>query len=143
MKPMILVNLAILVSVHFQTSNVAAQSATPESPPFQRSSQLDSVPVSDSSELSNFAVYQNFPNPFQNSTTFEFVIPSKSLVGLVIFDKHGRKVKALVNYSLNRGRYRVIWDGRDDTNTKVSPGIYYFEIASDGHLGVHRMLMTK
>lgn len=143
MKPMILVSLAILVSVYSRTSSVAAQSATPDSLLFPRSSQLDTVSVNDPNELNNFAVFQNYPNPFQNSTTVEFIIPSKSHVSLAMFDKYGRKVKTLVNYSSNKGRYRVIWDGRDATNTMVSPGIYYFEIASDRHLGVHRMLMTK
>ena len=143
MKPMILVSLAILVSVYSRTSSVAAQSATPDSLLFPRSSQLDTVSVNDPNELNNFAVFQNYPNPFQISTTIEFVLPSKSVVDLVIFDRYGRKVKTLVNYALGRGRYWVVWDRRDETGTKVSPGIYYFQIGSRQHLGAHRMLVVQ
>ncbi len=143
MKTMMQASVVILMLLSFRAAAVSAQNEVLDSLMPQRSSQIDSVPVSDSSELSNFAVHQNFPNPFQISTTIEFVLPSKSVVDLVIFDRYGRKVKTLVNYALGRGRYRVVWDRRDETGTKVSPGIYYFQIGSRQHLGAHRMLVVQ
>src|SRR4029079_17205415 len=73
---------------------------------------------------------QNHPNPFNPTTTFEYGVAASSAGGSSsvrreIFDAQGRLVRRLVNGTQPPGRYRAIWDGRDDRGTAVGSGIYF------------------
>ncbi len=76
-----------------------------------------------------FQLYQNYPNPFNPSTTIGFDVPdSKTKVRLEIYNILGQKVKTLVNDVYTAGRYKVTWDGTNDTGGQVSTGVYIYRI---------------
>ena len=67
---------------------------------------------------------QNFPNPFNPSTTVRYRIPKTAVVHLVIYDILGCEVQHLVREAQPGGDYEVRWNGRDADSREVGSGIY-------------------
>ncbi|MCZ6776871.1 MAG: T9SS type A sorting domain-containing protein, partial [Ignavibacteria bacterium] len=90
-----------------------------------------------------FAVSPNYPNPFNPTTTIVYQLPSASNVQLVVYDILGQKIKTIVNERLERGRYTVTWDGRNDAGLPVSSGIYMFRFEAADFMKIHKMMLLK
>ncbi|TFH64834.1 MAG: T9SS type A sorting domain-containing protein [Candidatus Zixiibacteriota bacterium] len=89
------------------------------------------------------ALDQNYPNPFNPSTEIGFDLPKPSFVSLDIFDVLGRKVLTLINEHLTAGSKRVQWDGRDNTETEVASGVYFYRLQTGDHVEVRKMVLLK
>ncbi len=87
---------------------------------------------------SYFKLYQNYPNPFNPSTTIEFDISQTSFIRLIVYDLNGRELQTLVNEELNAGSYRVSFDGN-----KLSSGLYFYRLFSDGYIHTKKMVLIK
>lgn len=61
----------------------------------------------------DFKLFQNFPNPFNQSTTFTYQLPSPAAVQLSIYNVLGQRVAILLSESQPVGIYRVRWDASD------------------------------
>lgn len=70
-----------------------------------------------------FQLDQNFPNPFNPSTTITFALPSSSPVSLTLFDGTGRQVATLVNKELSAGYHST----RLVAN-RFSSGFYFYRL---------------
>ncbi len=68
---------------------------------------------------------QNFPNPFNPTTTLAFSLSSAAKVRLTIYDVSGGQVRGLLDKAMERGAYRLVWDGRNDAGEMVASGIYF------------------
>ncbi len=90
-----------------------------------------------------FTLEQNFPNPFNPSTTIVYSVPSLSLVSLEIYDALGRLVKTLMNEAKEPGRYSVAWDGRNNVNEKAVSGIYFCRMKAGNYTGLKKMILLK
>ncbi len=91
-------------------------------------------------------IAQNYPNPFNPSTVISFAIPnslSNNLVKLVIFNVKGEEVEILVNEVLPTGNYLVEWNGTDSKNSRVTSGIYFYEIKIANERLVGKMNLIK
>ncbi len=67
-----------------------------------------------------FILHQNFPNPFNPSTTIEFEVPYSSDVELDIFNQSGQSVFVLVHTYLEAGRYAIRFDA-----SSLPSGLYF------------------
>ncbi len=74
------------------------------------------------------ALEQNFPNPFNPSTTIEFVLASRSPVTLTVYDVLGRRVAVLLDGSLPAGMHSVTWDGKSDRGISAPSGAYVYRL---------------
>lgn len=90
-----------------------------------------------------FSLGQNYPNPFNPSTTISFSLPNKASVNLSVFDLLGRRVKTLISAELPAGLHNIIWDGRDETGSNVSSGIYLYKLDSSGANVARRMTLLR
>ncbi len=72
---------------------------------------------------SGFALNQNFPNPFNPSTTISFALPIRSNVALKIYDAVGREVAVLVNEEKPAGQYQVQFNAKNLTS-----GVYFYRL---------------
>jgi len=85
----------------------------------------------------------SYPNPFNASTTISFTLPTTGFTSLIIYNITGQKIRELVAENMTAGIHSVIWDGRDESGTAVSSGIYISRLLS-GELVTHkRMLLMK
>ncbi len=71
---------------------------------------------------------QNYPNPFNPTTTISFTLPGRNHVIVSIFNVEGKLVDVLVDETLDGGPREITWDGRDRKGTRVSSGIYFYQL---------------
>jgi len=93
-----------------------------------------------------YALSQNFPNPFNPSTTIQYDVPkgeSSTPVDVSIYDMRGRLVRRLVNEERTPGRHQIHWDGRDDQGQRVSSGVYLYKIVAGSFLSTKKMIMVR
>jgi len=91
---------------------------------------------------------QNFPNPFNPSTTIQFSLKFESEVRLDIFNQKGQKVTTLMNSTRDMGLHQVVWNGMNPAGKPVVSGIYLAKIyvdSSDGgrYTSVKKMILLK
>lgn len=93
----------------------------------------------------HFELYNNFPNPFNPSTTIRFGLPEASSVSLKIYDAIGREVASLVNENLAAGFHNIQWNART-----MASGVYYYRITANATGGtrqsftnVKKLLLVK
>ncbi len=77
-----------------------------------------------------FALGQNFPNPFNPSTTIHFALPENGDTHLTVYDMMGRRIRTLVSGTMPAGAHEVSWDGTDDAGNSVTTGIYLYKLQS-------------
>jgi len=91
----------------------------------------------------SFALYRNYPNPFNASTVIRFDIPVETHVTIEIFDILGRKVGILTDENKTPGFYEIFWDGCDN-NSKILPsGVYFYTITAGRFHQLHKMALVK
>jgi hypothetical protein len=83
----------------------------------------------------SLALLAGRPNPFSARTSFAFDIPKAGRVALVVYDVSGRTVKHLLDTNLPVGRHAVTWDATDDRGARVTPGVYFYRLKSEGGEG--------
>jgi len=76
----------------------------------------------------NFHLTQNFPNPFNSSTTVVYSIPKATNVELSMYDICGRSIRSLVRGKASAGTYSVRWDGKDNSGKEVGSGVYLYRL---------------
>ena len=91
-----------------------------------------------------FALLQNFPNPFNPETTIGYNLAEGGDVSLRIYNIVGQVVRTLVNERQSAGRYQVRWSGSDDRGVAVSSGIYFYQVSAAGKFqDVKRLMLLK
>jgi hypothetical protein len=90
-----------------------------------------------------FELEQNIPNPFNPATTIGFSIPAAAGVRLEVFNILGRRVRVLLDEIRNAGRYRVEWNGLDESGAPAPTGVYLYRLQSAGHTQVMKMVLLR
>ena len=91
-----------------------------------------------------FALLQNFPNPFNPDTTIGYELAESADVTLQIYNVVGQVVRTLMAAeSQSVGRYQVRWDGMDDRGMPVSSGIYFYQISAGKFQDVRKLMLLK
>jgi subtilisin family serine protease len=89
-----------------------------------------------------YTLAQNFPNPFNPSTTIEFSIPQTSNVTIEIYNIVGERVASLVNKTLAAGYHRT-----DFNASNLPSGTYVYRLKASGQNGTFietkKMLLMK
>ncbi len=78
-----------------------------------------------------FALHQNFPNPFNPETTIQFDLPEVGQVEITVYDMNGRHVRQLLSAPMPARTHRLIWNGRDDNDRPVDSGIYLLVLRAE------------
>ncbi|MDE2699394.1 MAG: T9SS type A sorting domain-containing protein, partial [Gemmatimonadota bacterium] len=91
-----------------------------------------------------FALLQNFPNPFNPDTTIGYELAESADVTLQIYNVVGQVVRTLIAAEPQSvGRYQVRWNGMDDRGTPVSSGIYFYQISAGKFQDVRKLMLLK
>lgn len=90
-----------------------------------------------------FDLRQNYPNPFNPSTNIEFDVPKKAHIKLTVFNVLGQEVNRLVNEDMAPGKKSVTWNGDSQSGAKVSSGMYFYKLETDGYVSTKKMLLVK
>jgi hypothetical protein len=90
-----------------------------------------------------YALYQNFPNPFNPVTEIQFDIPDISTVELVVYNLMGQEVRRLVNGEIQAGYHRIVWNGLNAQGEPVSTGVYIYSLTSPSFHSTKKMVLLK
>lgn len=108
------------------------------------STPVTATPVSISGEIAipkEFALRQNFPNPFNPTTTLSYDLPESSNVKLTVYDVTGRELIALENGDLPAAHYEIQWDGLDASGNPVGAGVYFARIQAGDYAKTIKMVL--
>jgi flagellar hook assembly protein FlgD len=78
--------------------------------------------------VTEYRLSQNFPNPFNPSTTIVYELPIKSSVKVIIYDLLGREIKLFSFAAQSAGHQKIVWDGTDHQGIPMSSGIYVYRL---------------
>lgn len=82
-----------------------------------------------------FGLDQNFPNPFNPSTTIRFALPEQSIVSLKVYNLLGQEVATLTEGELPAAFHSVVWNGTNNRGAQVATGIYFYRFEATGVSG--------
>ncbi|MBK9331694.1 MAG: T9SS type A sorting domain-containing protein [Ignavibacteria bacterium] len=85
-----------------------------------------------------FSLSQNFPNPFNPTTTIHYSLSENSYVILKVYGILGNEITTLINERQNAGNYEVTFDGSD-----LSSGIYFYRLEAESFVETKRMMLLK
>ena len=85
-----------------------------------------------------FKLYENYPNPFNPSTTLRYSIPEGSFTSIKIYNSLGSEVATLVNETKSAGTYEVEFNASD-----LSSGIYYYTLQAGSFSETKKMILMK
>jgi len=86
----------------------------------------------------DYAIYQNFPNPFNPSTTFRFNLPHTVNVVIKIYNVTGQIVDTLVDGEVSKGIHELQWMPKG-----ISSGVYICEMQAGGFRNSIKMIFQK
>jgi hypothetical protein len=95
------------------------------------------------SSVTSFALYPNYPNPFNNQTTIRFDIGESANTIVDIFDVSGRRVRRLVEGELKPGSYNYNWNGQDEHHNDVSSGVYLVTLSSKNYFRAIKLVLSR
>lgn len=89
------------------------------------------------------ALNQNYPNPFNPETTIQFDLATETAVTLRIYDIAGQVVRTLVSGSLPAGSYTELWNGRNESGSRVGSGIYFYVLEAGSYNSMKKMTLLQ
>ena len=91
----------------------------------------------------SFSLLQNFPNPFNPSTSIPLTVRSQQPVHLAVYNSTGQRVRLLADRYFTPGRHVLQWDARDDRGHPVSSGIYLYRLEVEGRVQMRKMTLMR
>ena len=88
-------------------------------------------------------LYQNHPNPFNNSTIITYKLDFPSIVKLIIYNTSGQIVRVLKNERQQEGIYKIEWNGTTTKGQVVSSGVYLYELSTEHGIEKRKMTYIK
>ena len=101
-----------------------------------RSYELKPIPA-------EFALKDNYPNPFNPRTTIQYDLPISGNVRVIIYNVAGQEVKRLVNSAQEAGYHSIVWNGTNLSGGKAAAGIYFYQIQAGEFVRTKKMLLLK
>lgn len=93
--------------------------------------------------IAGYTLFQNFPNPFNPSTTISFELGGRETVQLAIFNSLGQKIRTLASRDFTAGTHQLQWDGRDDAGQLAPAGVYFYRLQAGSFRDSKKMLLVK
>ncbi len=95
------------------------------------------------SSTATITMDQNFPNPFNPSTTISYSLEKADQVRLAVYDITGREVALLVDQYQSAGRHSVQWNVLQGGKIAHASGLYFAHLTAGGNVAVSKMVLAK
>lgn len=90
---------------------------------------------------------QNFPNPFNPSTTISFSLPrdaASSSAELQIFNSRGQLIRSeSLPLDGTSSTHSFVWDGTDKNRATMASGLYFYRVKAGKFTASKKMLLMK
>ncbi|HLG33038.1 MAG TPA: T9SS type A sorting domain-containing protein, partial [Ignavibacteriaceae bacterium] len=86
----------------------------------------------------NFDLEQNFPNPFNPTSTIKYSVPERSLIRLSVYNTIGQEVALLVDEEKDAGDYSFEFNA-----SGLTSGIYFYRLQSGNFVETRKMVLLR
>lgn len=86
----------------------------------------------------SYQLLQNFPNPFNPTTTIYYGLPQESSVELIIFDILGNEVLKISEEQKPAGYHKFDFDA-----SRLNSGVYFYRINAGNYVKTMKMVLMK
>ncbi len=86
----------------------------------------------------SFNLEQNFPNPFNPTTTIRFTIPERSHISLAVYDLPGRRIATLIDGLMEPGDHSSLFDA-----SSLAGGVYFYRLRTNDRALTRRFVLLK
>ena len=93
--------------------------------------------------VASFVLRQNFPNPFNPSTTIQYELQQSGDIETRIYDIRGQLIRTLESGPRHAGVHLVVWDGRSSSRVSVSSGTYFCQIRFNGAVITKKLVLLR
>jgi len=91
----------------------------------------------------DFSISQNFPNPFNPSTSISFNVTKMDDISIKVYDLMGKEVATLVSGVYSPGTYIVEWNALNNSGYEVASGMYIYKYVTNEFVETKKMLYLK
>ena len=100
--------------------------------------------ISDESNIPmQFALHNNYPNPFNPVTTISFDLPEENYTEVAIYNMMGQKIRTLHTGNMTAGRHHILFDGVNDQNQLLGSGVYFYRVVAGEFQATKKMMLVK
>jgi len=85
-----------------------------------------------------FALHQNYPNPWNPSTTLRYDLPARAFVTLTVYNTLGQQVAQLVNQEQEVGYHEVLFRGDG-----LASGVSFYRLHAGDFVSSKKLLFLK
>jgi uncharacterized lipoprotein YddW (UPF0748 family) len=136
-------NVNTIYSWRVQSANNSGESEWTEIFKFKTSA--DSIVSIEDNEFElpkEYFLDQNFPNPFNPSTTITFGLKEAGMTTLTIYNIIGQEIAVLVSDNLEAGVYKIPFNA-NSVNKRITSGLYLYRLESKNFTSIKKMLLLK
>ncbi|MDP7608305.1 MAG: T9SS type A sorting domain-containing protein [Candidatus Marinimicrobia bacterium] len=90
-----------------------------------------------------FALHENYPNPFNPTTTLRFDLPEVSDITLTIYNMLGQRVRTFNMQSTPAGYHSIKWNATNDYGDPVGAGVYLYQLRANQYVKTRKMVLLK
>lgn len=90
-----------------------------------------------------FELMQNFPNPFNPTTTVKIILGIHSRINISVYNILGEEIRILANETLPAGKYTFNWDGKDNEGNFLPGGIYFIQMKTQDFRKTIKSVLLK
>jgi hypothetical protein len=88
--------------------------------------------------VTEYALRNNYPNPFNPTTTISFDLVEAGFTSLKVYNIQGQEVSTLVNGNMTSGSHSVLFDAAG-----LPSGMYLYRLNVNGYSAEQKMLLLK
>jgi len=107
----------------------------------QRHSLFETEPVA--VPILPMSLSQNWPNPFNPTTTISYYLPRASAVRLEVFDVSGRRIACIDSGLKEAGKHSAGWNGKDESGRQAAAGIYLYRLTAGKETLSRKMILLR
>ncbi len=104
---------------------------------------LTGINENENNRIEGFALSANYPNPFNPSTSFTFMVPATVTVRAEVYNVTGQLVKVIADEIYAPGSYTLQWNGKDGYGKPVGSGIYLMRFKAGKYSETLKMLLLR
>jgi flagellar hook assembly protein FlgD len=99
--------------------------------------------IDDGTPVASGLKAENYPNPFNPSTTIRVTMPAASDVTVSVYDVNGQLIKTLASEHRGAGIHNYQWDATNNAGHVVSSGVYFYKVVTNTQVLTRKMMLLK
>ena len=90
-----------------------------------------------------FTLSNAYPNPFNPSTTIDFILEHQNEIDMAIFNINGQLIQTLKSGIQPAGAHSVVWNGKNALGELVGSGVYIYSLSTPEKTVSKRLIFLK